>query len=124
MDAPAIVAALGAVVVVSTGLGIAYAVFRTTAERTRRETEKDLDKELIDSQAHLLAFREAEVARLNNEVARLTSELSTYRTLEERITQRADVEKLRKEVTELLKSHEMLLKDIIMQFRSKRGAIQ
>lgn len=104
-------------------LGVAWAIFRSASEAKLRE----IDKRLIESQATLIAYNDAELAK--ERVQRATAELAAQ-TYRDSLTQKAAVDHLADILANAAAAevvahemHTMLLKDIVAQLRGQRGQI-
>jgi hypothetical protein len=113
-----------AVLAVATALGLAYAVFRSTA---RTNTTLLYERE-NDALTKALLRQEAEATRLATKVETLTN---TNAVLQETVSGAAAVRTLAVEIQreeaarrEEHKAMMMLLKDIIAEIRQARGTIQ
>lgn len=115
---------LSVLVGIAGALGVAYTIFRSSAEQRLRE----VDQQIINNQNVLIAQQEGEASRLRTDLANEKNRAEIYR---ESLTQRAAVEHLAEVVAreESARREEhstqiMLLKDVISQLKHNRGSIQ
>lgn len=124
-----ILSALAVLLALAGALGVAWAVFRSTSEQKLRE----IDKQLLSSQEMLIRQHEAELARLQTDMAKAENFVSIARA---DLTQKAAVDHLLELVVreerrradeheqqrDETRAHTALLKEIILILKQLRDA--
>lgn len=124
-----ILSALAVLLALAGALGVAWAVFRSTSEQKLRE----IDRQLLNSQEMLIRQHEAELARLQTDMAKAENFVSIARA---DLTQKAAVDHLLELVVreerhradeheqqlDQTRAHTALLKEIILILKQLRDA--